>query len=138
MISVRPMHFATAGTNKEFTMTATKTAPVTITVKATRAPKTPKAETTVKGKGKTPATPVKAPRAASQSAEIQAALLKIMKKGKTYTSRDLVLALGRTPGQKEGGPVVNRLKAMKAAGIVKEEPLTEGLNARGGYAWKLA
>lgn len=39
-----------------------------------------------------------------------------------HTSRAVVLGLGRTPGQKQGQPIVNALHALMAAGLVAKVP----------------
>jgi hypothetical protein len=60
-----------------------------------------------------------APRATrTDTTELQNQILKFMKKGHDYSSREIVVGLGRTPGGKEGGPVVNHLKLMVEDGRV--------------------
>lgn len=92
-----------------------KTAPKTA---AKTAPKT-------EAKAKTERGPSK------QSVAMQAEIRKFMRKGKPYTSREVVEGLGRTPGAKEGGPVVRELKRMEEAGEVKHANDED----YGGYVW---
>jgi hypothetical protein len=77
----------------------------------------------------------KATKAASNgqttSKEIEAQVLKFMRKGKEYSSREVVEGLDRTPGQKEGGPVINVLKRLAVEKVVKYAA-NEG---KAGYAW---
>jgi hypothetical protein len=61
----------------------------------------------------------KASRPRVMAADLQATILKFMKAGKEYTSREIVEGLGRTPGSAEGGPVVRNLHAMVEAKTVK-------------------
>lgn len=65
------------------------------------------------------------------SKEIETQVLKFMRKGKQYTSRQVVEGLGRKPGQLEGGPVVNVLKRLVDEKVIKHAP-NEG---KAGYAW---
>ena len=71
---------------------------------------------TVKKNGKPEATK----RATPAQDALEAAIIKFMRKGKEYTSRQVVEGLGRTPGGKEGGPVINVLKRMTEEGVVKQ------------------
>ena len=67
-----------------------------------------------------------------QRVELVAQITKFMRKGKTYTSREIVEGLGRTPGSKEGGPVVAALKFMVEQGTMKFAPPAEGQR---GQSW---
>jgi predicted HTH transcriptional regulator len=68
-----------------------------------------------------------------KSEELDAQILKFMRRGKEYTSREVVEGLGREPGNKEGQPVVKRLHALVEAKKIKQVP-----NEKNGYSWKLA
>ena len=71
-------------------------------------------------------------RTSKQREELISQITKFMRKGKVYTSREVVEGLGRTPGNTEGQPVVNALKAMLEAGTVKQAPAEEG---KRGQRW---
>ena len=60
---------------------------------------------------------------------IRAEILSFMRKGKAYTSREVVEGLGREPGNKGGGPVVSQLKKLATEGIV-----IQGEGEK-GYTW---
>lgn len=79
--------------------------------------------------------PVKKPKVkVKATSSLQDEALAFMKKGQKYRTRDVVEGLGRTPGQKEGQPVTNALKALAVAGKITD--LTNGNGARGAYAWE--
>lgn len=57
----------------------------------------------------------KAERNKPVSDALQAEILKFMRKGKEYTSREIVVGVGRKPGSAGGGPVVRILKELVKA-----------------------
>jgi hypothetical protein len=63
--------------------------------------------------------------------ELEGLIIKFLRKGKEYTSRQVVEGLGRKPGGKEGGPVVNILKRLAEDKVVKYGPDEEVR----GYVW---
>jgi hypothetical protein len=65
------------------------------------------------------------------SKDLEKLILKFMRKGKQYSSREVVEGLGRKPGQLGGGPVVNVLKRLAEEKVVTSAP-NEG---KAGYAW---
>lgn len=70
--------------------------------------------------------------------ELYLQIVKFMKKGKPYTTRDIVVGLGRTPGNAGGGPVVRELKKLEAE---KKVTYASGEAVEGfktGYVWTLA
>ena len=64
-----------------------------------------------------------------KASDLQKEVLAFMKKGKAYTSREVVVGLNRTPGGKEGGPVVNLLKKLN-----KQAPKLVTIENNEGYA----
>jgi hypothetical protein len=66
------------------------------------------------------------------AAELTESILKFMEAGKTYSSREIVEGLGREPGQKGGGPVVNCLTRLMSDGKVVGEKKPNG------YVWTKA
>ncbi len=68
-------------------------------------------------------------------------ILKMMKANHPYTSKQIVVGLDRTPGQKEGGPVINLLKKMVMEKLIDERKDLEYTDDEGqsktypGYAW---
>ncbi len=83
----------------------------------------------VKKKAAAAKAPAKRDRVTTE--EVEAQIVKVMRKGKNYTSREVVEALGRTPGSQEGGPVVRTLKRMVDEKKVKHGP-NEGV---AGNVW---
>jgi hypothetical protein len=83
--------------------------------KATAKPKATAKAT--KKKAKKPAKKSDRPRVTAE--ELDKEILKFMKGGKEYSSREVVEGLGRTPGSAQGGPVVRRLAALVEAKSVK-------------------
>lgn len=79
-----------------------------------------------------PAVKVKRQRKSSaKTEELRKAILRLLKENRSYTSREIVLALGRTPGAAEGGPVVRMLKKLEAENIVMYASAEE----YNGYVW---
>lgn len=104
------------------------------TKKATTKKKaTAKKTTTKKATSKKKATTKKkvAAKKRTSGADLQKKILSFMRKGKAYTSREVVEGLGRKPGAKEGGPVVRQLHKLAADDQVKHGP-DEGHR---GYVW---
>jgi hypothetical protein len=70
-------------------------------------------------------------RTSPQTQELRKKILSFMKKGKEYSSRQVVEGVGRTPGGKEGGPVVRQLQQLAEERVVKHAS-TEGTR---GFNW---
>lgn len=70
------------------------------------------------------------PKKEAEKVSLSAQILKLMRKGKTYPSRDIVVAMGREPGSK-GQTIVNCLKKMADQGLVTKTPDDNGR----GYKW---
>ena len=78
-----------------------------------------------------PKAPAKTGHQDATASELRKQLVTFMRKGKEYSSREVVLGLNRTPGQKEGGPVVNALKRMEEEGLVQRV----SSETKRGYSW---
>lgn len=77
-------------------------------------------------------TKAKSSRAPSAAAsELRKKVLGFMRKGKEYTSREIVEGVGRTPGAKEGGPVIRLLKTLVEEKVVRHAPNEGGR----GQSW---
>lgn len=63
-------------------------------------------------------------------AVLQGEILSFMRKGKEYTSREVVEGLGRTPGNAEGQPVVNQLHK-----LVEDKKVKNVASEGRGFSW---
>jgi hypothetical protein len=65
-------------------------------------------------------------KAAPKKEDLCNQIMSFMRKGKDYSSREIVVGLDRTPGAAEGNPVVRALKSLVEQKLIKHAPKTDG------------